>query len=291
MSGPFDTVVMVDWSGGNDRGATPCKDAIWAGVARAGVVEDPVYLRNRQVAEAWLADRFGAERAKGRKVLAGFDFPFGYPSGVAERITDRADPFALWHWLEARIEDSPKRNNRWQVAADMNALFPGVGPFWGNGTKTDVDGLPRKGRSRQGHGAQDWRQMERAARGSFSVWQLAGAGAVGSQTLMGLPVLARLRRRFGACVWPFEAPEGGLVFAEIWPSLINGAVRAYCAKTGEIRDAAQVRLLACAIASLPGADLAAMLAVHTDEEGQILGLGYEDRLEAALRRPGGTGMR
>jgi len=31
--------------------------------------------------------------------------------------------------------------------------------------------------------------------------------------------------------------------------------------------------------------------VLTDEEGQILGLGYEDRLEAALRRPGGTGMR
>lgn len=291
MSGPLDTVVMVDWSGGNGHGPKSRKDAIWAGVARDGVADDPVYLRNRQVAEAWLADLFGAERAKDRRVLAGFDFPFGFPSGVAERITERADPFALWHWLEARIEDSPKRNNRWQVAAAINALFPGVGPFWGNITKTDVDGLPRKGRARQGHGAQEWRQVERAARGSFSVWQLAGAGAVGSQTLMGLPVLARLRRRFGASVWPFEAPDEALVFAEVWPSLINQAVKAHCAKTGEIRDAAQVRLLSRAVSALPEADLAAMLAIRSDEEGWILGLGYEDRLEAALRRPGGAGMR
>lgn len=289
MTAPFDTIVMVDWSGGNGHGPTPRKDAIWADVARAGMGEEPVYLRNRQVAEAWLADLFEAERAQSRRVLAGFDFPFGFPAGVAARITDRADPFGLWHWLNARIADSPTRNNRWQVAAEMNAFFPGVGPFWGNGTKTDVEGLPRKGRDRHGHGAPEWRQVERATKGAFSVWQLAGAGAVGSQVLMGLPVLARLRRRFAARVWPFEAPEGALVFAEIWPTLIDRAVKAQCAKTGEIRDAAQVRLLACAFSSLRGADLAAMLAARSCEEGWILGLGFADRLEAALRSPGATG--
>ncbi|RFU13081.1 molybdopterin guanine dinucleotide synthesis [Rhodobacteraceae bacterium W635] len=289
MNTAFDTVIMVDWSGGNGHGPIPRKDAIWAGVARAGVVEEPVYLRNRQVAEAWLADLFEAERAQRRRVLAGFDFPFGYPAGVAPRVTGRADPFALWHWLEARIEDSPTRNNRWQVAVDMNALFPGVGPFWGNGTKTDMDGLPRKGRDRDGHGAPEWRQVERAAKGAFSVWQLAGAGAVGSQVLMGLPVLARLRRRFAARVWPFEAPEGALVFAETWPTLIDRTVKAQCAATGEIRDAAQVRLLARALSSLPGPDLAAMLAERSREEGWILGLGFADRLEAALNGPCATG--
>ena len=108
---------------------------------------------------------------------------------------------------------------------------------------------------------------------------------------MGLPVLARLRRRFGACVWPFEAPEGDLVFAEIWPSLINGAVIAHCETTGEIRDAAQVRLLSRAVSALPEAKLAGMLAMRSDEEGWILGLGYEDRLRAALHGPGGVGMR
>ena len=158
--------MIVDWSGGNGHGPTPRKDAIWAGVARAGVAAAPVYLRNRQVAEAWLSEVFAAERAAGRRVLAGFDFPFSYPAGVAERVTGRADPFALWHWLEARIEDSPKRNNRWQVAAQINALFPGVGPFWGNGTKTDVDGLPRKGRARTPGLVAEYRQVERAARGT-----------------------------------------------------------------------------------------------------------------------------
>lgn len=282
MSARFDTVIMVDWSGGNDRGPRPKKDAIWAGVARGGVSDPPHYLRNRQVAEQWLGAFFETELGAGRRVLAGFDFPFGYPAGVAAHVTGQADPFALWEWLEARIEDAPKRNNRWQVAAGINALFPGIGPFWGNGSKTDVPGLPRKGRAREGHGVEEFRHVERAAKGTFSVWQLAGAGAVGSQVLMGLPVLARLRRRFSASVWPFEAPDGALVLAEIWPSLLNDAVKAHCTRTGEIRDAAQVRLLARALSALPEEELAGMLSVRSSEEGWILGLGHEDGLRKAL---------
>ncbi|MGR3639885.1 molybdopterin-binding protein [Alterinioella nitratireducens] len=277
----FDTIVMVDWSGGNDRGAVPKPDAIWAGVVRNGVEEEPVYLRNRQVAEAWLAGLFREEIAAGRRVLAGFDFPFGYPQGVARAVTGKADPFALWDWLEARIEDGPQRNNRWQVADGINALFPGVGPFWGNGTRRDLEHLPRKGRDRRGHGCAEFRQVETLAKGTFTVWQLAGAGAVGSQVLMGLPVLARLRRRFDTAVtvWPFEAASGQVVLAEIWPSLIRDAVKA---EGDDIRDRAQVRLLARAIAGLPEAELNAMLAIRSEEEGWILGLGHEDALNAAL---------
>jgi len=277
----FDTIVMVDWSGGNDRGAVPKPDAIWAGVVRNGVEEEPVYLCNRQVAEAWLAGLFREEIAAGRRVLAGFDFPFSYPQGVACAVTGKADPFALWDWLEARIEDGPQRNNRWQVAAGINALFPGVGPFWGNGTRRDLEHLPRKGRDRRGHGCAELRQVETLAKGTFSVWQLAGAGAVGSQVLMGLPVLARLRRRFDTAVtvWPFEAASGQVVLAEIWPSLIRDAVKA---EGDDIRDRAQVRLLARAIAGLPEAELNAMLAIRSEEEGWILGLGHEDALNAAL---------
>ena len=54
MTARFDTVLMVDWSGGNDRGAKPKKDAIWAALVRGGRAGEPIYLRNRQVAEAWL---------------------------------------------------------------------------------------------------------------------------------------------------------------------------------------------------------------------------------------------
>lgn len=282
MTARFDTVLMVDWSGGNDRGATPKKDAIWAALVREGRAGEPIYLRNRQVAEAWLRDVLKEEQGAGRRVLAGFDFPFGYPAGVAARITGRPDPFALWDWLEARIEDSPKANNRWQLAAEMNARFPGTGPFWGNGGKMDVAGLPRRGREREGHGAPELREVERIAKGTFSVWQLAGAGAVGSQVLMGLPVLNRLRRRFGASVWPFDPPRGSVVMAEIWPSLLAPEVRAQCARTKEIRDAVQVRLMARAFARLPEPHIARMLATRSPEEGWILGLGFEEQLRAAL---------
>jgi len=75
----FDTVLMVDWSGGNDRGPTPKKDAIWACAAREGIADEPIYMRNRQVAEAWITEFLQAEQDAGRRVLAGFDFAFGYP--------------------------------------------------------------------------------------------------------------------------------------------------------------------------------------------------------------------
>ena len=42
----FDSFIMVDWSGGNDRGPTPKADAIWTCVAG----EAPLYHRNRQLA-------------------------------------------------------------------------------------------------------------------------------------------------------------------------------------------------------------------------------------------------
>ena len=83
----FDTALMVDWSGGNDRGPRPARDAIWACVAREGRAEEPVYLRNRQIAESWIGDVIAAERAAERRVMVGFDFPFGYPVGFAEALT------------------------------------------------------------------------------------------------------------------------------------------------------------------------------------------------------------
>ncbi len=51
----WDEVVIVDWSGGNDRGHTPKKDAIWIGAVSGGVPEKPVYCRNRSCAESWLS--------------------------------------------------------------------------------------------------------------------------------------------------------------------------------------------------------------------------------------------
>lgn len=278
MSG-FDTIVMVDWSGGNDTGKSPRQDAIWACVARLGRAEDPVYLRNRAEAETWLAAFFEAERQAGRRVLAGFDFPFGYPTGFARALTGSDDPFAVWDWLETRVEDSPQANNRFDIAASINLQFGGQGPFWFNGLKRDIAGLPRR-KDEYENPFPEKRVAETAAKGSFSCWQLGGTGAVGSQVLMGLPVLSRLKKRFDAAIWPFEPLDREVAFVEIWPSLTLGA-----GPEGEIKDAWQVREVARMVSNLDVETLHRILEVDAPEEGWIFGLGHEAQLRHAAVQP------
>ncbi|MEM6940292.1 MAG: gephyrin-like molybdotransferase Glp [Pseudomonadota bacterium] len=274
MSG-FDTIVIVDWSGGNDRGAKPKKDAIWAGVHRAGLSQAPVYLRNRDVAERWLSDFFVQERAAGRRVFAGFDFPFGYPAGFAQALTGQADPLALWDWFEAHLEDTPKANNRFALAGEINKqIGAGRGPFWFAPPTAEIEGLP-KTKAAYANPFPERRRSEMLAAGAFTCWQMGGAGAVGGQVFTGLPVLNRLRRSHGAAVWPFEPLDQPIAFVEVWPSLTVGAPPG-----GMIKDAWQVAEVARQIAALPQETLDAILRVAAPEEGWIFGLGHEATLRA-----------
>ena len=263
----FDTFAMVDWSGGNDTGPRPRRDAIWACVVRQRAAEAPVYLRNRGLAEAWLSALIEAELSAGRRLCMGFDFPFGYPAGFAAALTGKADPLGLWQWFGERIEDAPKANNRFDIAGEINlSLGGGRGPFWANGLKRDIEGLPRTKRD-YANPFPDRRAVERLAKGSFTCWQMAGTGAVGGQVMMGLPVLARLRRRFAGRVsaWPFEPLEAPVALVEIWPSLTVSMV-----PEGWIKDAWQVRSVACDLAGRSAGELAKALAVEAPEEGWIL---------------------
>lgn len=278
----FDSFAMVDWSGGNDTGPKPRKDAIWLGLVRDGQEEEARYLRNRMEAEAALTDLIEQELAAGRRLCLGFDFPFGYPKGFARALTGQDDPFGVWDWLATHLHDRPEANTRFDLAAEINAIFPGIGPFWFNGLGREIDGLPRRD-IRQGHGLPERRACEEAAKGAFTCWQLGGAGAVGGQVLTGLPVLHRLRQRFAGqiAVWPFEPLTAPVALVEIWPGLINSAVKRAESQSG-IRDAHQVRLLARALAHLDAPDLARMLDVEAPEEGWILGLGHEEKLLSVL---------
>ena len=282
----FDTFLMVDWSGGNDRGTTPKKDAIWVCAGRHGVADEPIYMRNRQVAEAWITDFLTSERAAGRSVMAGFDFAFGYPAGFGTTLTGTEDPFAIWDWFAQRVKDATDNNNRFDLAGQINAMFPGIGPFWGNGLKRDIDNLPRKGLARTPRDLPERRKAEDQAKGAFPVWQLSGAGAVGGQVIMGLPTLFRLRQTFGAdvTVWPFEPLTTPIAIVEIWPSLIAKAVTA-TQPPAQIKDAHQVMLLAQTLSGMPAHDLALMLDVPPTNEGWILGIGHEDLLTRAALQP------
>ncbi|PRY74838.1 molybdopterin molybdotransferase [Yoonia maritima] len=279
----FDSVLMVDWSGGNDRGPTPKKDAIWACVAREGHPEDPLYFRNRHEAERWIATFLAQEQALNRRVLAGFDFAFGYPHGFGNALTGSDDPLALWDWFAERVVDTAKENNRFELAGEINSMFSGIGPFWGNGLKRDIAGLPRKGSLRTNTSFAERRSAEQTATRAFPVWQLSGAGAVGSQVIMGLPMLSRLRRKFSVSVWPFEPLENPITFIEIWPSLIAKTVAA-TQPPDRVKDAHQVLLMAKAVSGMPDDHLRKLLNVEPTAEGTIFGLNDPELLEMASQQ-------
>jgi len=283
----FDTFVVVDWSASATRSpAKPSKDAIWIAVARAGQVEC-TYHRSRHDAMAMLTALFAAETAAGRRVVAGFDFPFAYPKGFAQQLTGDDDPLALWEMLAPLISDGQDNaNNRFDVAQQLNRQFPGVGPFWGCPVAQANDVLPAKGTARYGHGLPEKRAVEALPHlgRAQPCWKLYTTGSVGSQALMGIPRLQALRDRFGddLAVAPFQAVQSPIVLVELFPSLIADVV-AELAEPDEINDRAQVRILARALAALDSEVLNDMLVQGDPVEGWILGAERPDVLRAAAR--------
>lgn len=142
-------------------------------------------------AEAAAAILTAAEREA--ELVVGLDFSFSMPAwwldtcGVATAPELWADADRLEGWLA----DCPS-------------------PFWG-----------RPGRRRPPRRGHPLRVTERLAPGRpGSVFQIGGAGAVGTASLRGMPTLLRLREA-GLSVWPFQ-PWALPAVVEVWPRLALG---------------------------------------------------------------------
>ncbi len=296
---PFDDIAILDWSAA--RGPRKGPDSIWLGLASAtGVGTEN--LATRALAEQRLRHLVAAALAGGRRLLIGADFAFGFPQGFAQAIAGRAHAFAMWEWLAAQVIEAPGNvTNYRRVAARMNSVFPSEGPFWGNGEAVETPGLPRR-KPPLPAGLPAVRHCDQMARSDGqspkTVWQLAGAGAVGAQVLTGLPVLHRLRQAFAGqlSVWPFEQPSAPVILAEVYPSLL-GQLVAQASSQGTCKDEVQVRLLAAAFwqlscrpdrTGLTGLFTPAAPADVLAEEGWMLGAGQADILRAALDEFSGT---
>lgn len=278
----FDRIIAVDWSArASPSPLKPSKDAIF--ICDTGGRKHPEYYRTRAAAMAAVGQALDDALVRGQRVLVGFDFAFGYPAGFAAALTGRADPLGVWDWFSGRIEDAADNaNNRFEVAAEVNDMFPGIGPFWGCPAGVSLPGLPAKGTLRQGHGMAERRAVEGVVRSAHSVWKLYTTGAVGSQTLLGVPHLARLRRQFGQHlrVWPFEERDAPITVAEIYPSMMRfnyliPLAKRWPEEAYDILDAQQVRWVCDGFAAI-AADLwarAMLVQPGAREEGWILGAG------------------
>ena len=134
-------------------------------------------------------------RRKAGRLVVGIDFAFGFPQWYAEA-------------------------NGWKCGRDIwraahrdgeSWLASGAPPFWGRATK------------RPEHPGHALRRTEQMVGGSpRSVFQIGGAGAVGTGSIRGMSVLHELAGA-GFTVWPFE-PAGDATIIEIYPRLFTGKV-------------------------------------------------------------------
>ena len=284
----FDRVIVVDWSAANlPTSATNRANAVWIGCHDAeGGAE--WHHRTRASAEAQLGTLIDTARAEGLRLLIGFDFAMGYPAGFAARLTGEARAEAVWRWLSDAITDVENHNNRFEVATRINAAFPeGPGPFWSHPTGQSWPGLPfrRTGIDYAALGLSETRGAEAAVPRAKSPWMLFNPGSVGSQSLLGLPMIHRLSHRPEVAVWPFAAPDAPVVLAEVYPSLLAGPVAILANGEGLTADQAQVRLLSKALYRLARADRLGPLfeaPPEAAEEGWILGAGHASLLAGAL---------
>ena len=242
----FDRILVVDWSAANasKRGA----DAIW--IADTTPRDDCLLCNctTRHEAVMRIADAIREELDAGRRILVGLDFAFGYPIG-SDALPGEGRWELIWRCLNDIIVDGEDNvSNRFTVAAALNEPFAGDGPFWGYPHQHHgrYSGLPFTRPDYQALGVRERRYVELAVRGASPTWKLSGNGAVGGQTLVGIPRLQQLRERFGSdvAVWPYEthfadALNAPAVIAEVYPSLWSADTTLH-----SVKDAQQVATLA-----------------------------------------------
>jgi precorrin-8X/cobalt-precorrin-8 methylmutase len=288
----FDAYVMVDWSASS--APRTGKDSIWwcVGRWRGGRlrVDAPANSPTRPAAMDAIRARLRAMAAGRQSVLVGFDFPYAYPRGLARALGLPGEPWrAIWDELSRLVRDDQegRTNNRFEVAAALNRRLGGRGPFWGCPAAAQCDALWMTKGTMPCGALEELRLAERSPRGPKSGWQLFYNGSAGSQALLGIPLLARLRDDPAlsavSLVWPFETGpllprreprRGRVVHAEVYPSLIPAIPG-----PGEVKDAAQVRALVRHFAARDrsdrlGADFSAPARAGDAwrEEGWILGV-------------------
>lgn len=257
----FDSYIMVDWSAASKP--TTGSDSIWIGAltpdARMKLKFSSSNPETREKAVQQLKAAIERLTKRGDRVLVGFDFSLGFPRGTSAALNIGSEEQSPWEalttFLSREMKDRPDNsNNRFPLAARMNRLISdGPFPFWGCAKKDELTTLTvKKARDHQKDDLPEFRLTETRCieqkRGRPQpVWKLSYAGAVGGQTLTGIPRVLELRNQFtdNSAIWPQETgwidsadqfPQ--VLFSEVYPSLVQAKPRA-----GQTKDESQVESL------------------------------------------------
>jgi hypothetical protein len=254
----FNAYVIVDWSAASKPTQGP--DSIWIGVLKRDVRFRMAFESHnpatRAEAEKLISGLLDDRAKRSERTLIGFDFNLGFPRGLAAGLKLPGDaPWrAVWDQLDRMVKDkADNTNNRFGVGSEINRrLTAGPFPFWGVPPKDALTTLqPKKTRAHGPNDIPEFRHVEVALKGASPVWKLYYQGSVGGQTILGIPVVRRLRLARGEAfkVWPYETGWKALteadlagvdvVAAEVYPSMFNGQ-----ALPGEVKDLTQVRVTA-----------------------------------------------
>ena len=213
-------VVGIDWSGRVD--AAGQRRHIWSGVWTEGKVTLEAGRTREEITE-WLIE---LARETPRMVV-GFDFCFSFPAWFVRDEHGAADAPAFW---KRAVEDG--HVERWLARGATDRRFwgkPHPRPAEFSGERlhrmlraTDishklVEHIPEAER----------RALVRGI-APKSVFQIGGAGSVGTASLRGFATLLRLREA-GFRVWPFDRPALGAkrpkpLVVEMYTRLNTGAV-------------------------------------------------------------------
>jgi GNAT superfamily N-acetyltransferase len=275
----FDDVVIIDWSAASKPKLG--RDSIWIGTA-SSTEREPVNVATRGQALRVLTDHLVDLVGNGHRVLVGFDFPYGYPRGTAARLglAGEEPPWLrMWDELARLVTDgATNANNRFEAAAELNSRGA---CFWARPASSSADVPFRKPPLTLPEFRATDLRLRAQRKYVHSAWQLAGAGSVGSQALLGIPIVRALRfdERLAdvSCVWPFETgfalpDDAQVVHAEIWPGIVRPLATVH-----EIADARQVLSLARHFRDLRPNELGRLFTAGQDdneaevEEGWILG--------------------
>jgi hypothetical protein len=186
--------IAVDWSGAIDA----VRAHLWLAEAQASGLVRVECGRTREELVGELIERAHREP----RLVVGLDFAFAFPLWYQTRLGVRD---ARSQWLHVA-----RHSEEWLARCSP--------PFWGR---------PLVCRPEFAAHESEWRATESERLpirgiGPKSIFQIGGAGSVGTSSLRGMPHLAKLQDA-GFAIWPFDRPRLPMV-VEIYPRYLSGAV-------------------------------------------------------------------